>query len=281
VTVTPGAELTAAEFERFCGLIYKVSGIRIPPTKRVMVSNRLRRRLRATGLTTFAAYYALLTSSSAGAAEMPLFLDEITTNETYFFRDTQHFDWFGNDFLPALVRDAHARKRPRSLRVWSAAASTGEELYSLAMKVHERKDSLAGWKTTLLGTDLSAAVLAAARAGAYDERSLRNINPAQRQLYFDRDPSGVRWVVKPELRAMATWKVHNLLSAFGEPPFDLVLLKNVMIYFDPASKQTVVNNLRAAMADGGYLIVGPTEGVHNLLGGLVRHSTWLYQKAPA
>src|SRR4051794_20400131 len=111
------AELTDDEFTRFAALIYRVAGIRVPDTKRVMIANRLRRRLRGTGIATFAAYHAHLTSA-AGAAEMPRFLDAITTNETYFYRDIHHFDWFGDTFLPEAIDQARAHRRPRGLRVW-------------------------------------------------------------------------------------------------------------------------------------------------------------------
>ena len=271
-------ELTDEEFARYRALIYRVSGIQIPATKRVMVSNRLRKRLRATGISTFAAYYSMLTSPGPGEVEMPRFLDEITTNETYFFRDVHHFDWFGSTFIPELIAKAKLGKRSRSLRVWSAAASTGEELYSLAIKLMEHKAELSGWKITLLGTDLSGAVLNAAKAGVYDDRSLRAVTPDQRGLYFDHDPATQRWTVKPEVRALGTWKPHNLLKPVVGEPFDLILLKNVMIYFDADSKQTVVKNLLAAMAKDGCLIIGPTEGVHHLLGSVQRHNAWLDQR---
>jgi chemotaxis protein methyltransferase CheR len=276
---SPFLELTEQEFERFRGLIYKVSGIRIPPTKRVMVSNRLRRRLRATGIDAFSSYYSLLTTPGAAAeAEMPRFLDEITTNETYFFRDPHHFEWFGGTFLPELVKKARLGKHPRSLRVWSAAASTGEELYSVALKVQERKAELGGWKVVLFGTDLSPAVLDSARKGTYDERALRLVDKDQRRLYFDQDPAAQRWTVKPEVRALATWKSHNLLRPLLQDPFDLILIKNVLIYFDTESKKAVVAHLVDRLAKGGSLIVGPTEGIHNMLGALERKSAWLYQR---
>lgn len=270
-------ELTPEEFERYCGLIYRVSGIRIPTTKRVLVANRVRRRLRATGVESFSAYYTFLTSS-AGAAEMPKFLDEVTTNETYFFRDGHHFEWFGDTFLPEVVRQAALRKRPKTLRVWSAASSTGEELYSAALKVAARAREFSGWRTTLLGTDLSGAVLDAARAGSYDARALRLVNDNDRRRDFDYDPAAQRWVVKPAVRALTSWKCHNLLKPIDEEPFDCVFLKNVLIYFDTASKQTVVKNLLGALAKGGYLITGPSEGIYPMLGALTRHKTWLYQR---
>jgi chemotaxis protein methyltransferase CheR len=277
--LSPFLELTEPEFERFRQLIYKVSGIRIPPTKRVMVSNRLRRRLRATGIDSFSAYYAMLTAPDAHAeAEMPRFLDEITTNETYFFRDPHHFEWFGSTFLPALGRQARLGKHPRTLRVWSAAASTGEELYSIALKVQERRSELSGWKIALLGTDLSTAALDSARKGVYDERALRLISAEQRRLDFDHEPATDRYTIRPDIRALAQWKVHNLLRPLDAEPFDLILIKNVLIYFDLASKQTVVRNLIDRLASGGSLIVGPTEGIHGMLGALERKTPWLYQR---
>ena len=109
---------------------------------------------------------------------MPLFLDAITTNETYFFRDTQNYDWLGNTFLPEIIQQAALRKRPKSLRIWSAACSTGEEPYSVALKVLGKKQLLAGWRITILGTDLSGAVLNAAQAGTYDARAVRLIDPS-------------------------------------------------------------------------------------------------------
>ncbi len=268
-------ELTVDEFKRFCGLIYRLSGIRIPETKRMLVTHRVRRRLRATGIDSFGAYYALVTSP-AGATEVPRFLDEVTTNETYFYRDIQHFEWFGTTFLDELTTLARQRKRPKSLRVWSAAASTGEELYSLALKVMARKAELIGWRLSLLGTDLNGSVLDSARAGSYDARAMRLVSPEDRRLYFDKTAD--RWTVKPEVRALTAWKTHNLMQPIHEEPFDCIFIKNVLIYFDAESKKPVVKNLLGAMARDGYLVTGPSEGIYHMLKPLKRHKTWLYQR---
>lgn len=270
-------ELTPQEFDRFLALIYEAAGIKIPATKRVMVGNRLRRRLKATGVESFSAYYGLL-RSQAGAPEMPKFLDEITTNETYFFRDAHHFAWFGETFLPEVAKAGILRKRPKTLRVWSAAASTGEELYSAGLKYLAQKHAFARWAVTFLGTDISAAALAAARAGVYDDRAVRLVPADDRRRYFDEDPASKRWAIRDEVRALATWKVHNLMRPLRAPPFDCVFIKNVLIYFDAASKQTVVSRLIESLAAGGYLVVGPTEGIYNMLQPLEKVSTWLYRK---
>ncbi len=270
-------ELTDEEFKKFCALIYRVAGIRIGDNKRVLVANRVRRRLRATGIKTFAEYYAFLTSP-AGAGEMPLFLDAITTNETYFYRDHQHYQWLGQTFLPEILEQAAQRKRARVLRIWSAACSTGEEPYSIALKVMAVKPQFSGWRINLVGTDLSGSVLAAARTGSYDERAVHLVNPDERKKYFEEDAKTKRWVVKSELRSMVTWKLHNLLSPLKEEPFDCIFIKNVLIYFDTASKLTVVRNVLAAMGKGAYLVVGPTEGIYTMLDPLTKLKPWLYQK---
>lgn len=270
-------ELSVELFGRFIELIYRRSGIRIPPTKRVLIANRVRRRLVETGIPRYEDYYTYL-HSPAGRAELPRFLDEITTNETYFYRDKQQYDWLEQEFLPKLSRQAVLHRRPRRLRVWSAACSTGEELYSVALKVTGQPGGFAGWAVTLLGTDLSGKALDLARAASYDDRALRLVPVEDRQRFFDHDPGAGRYSVKPAFRRFAHWKRHNLLEPLAEPLFDCIFLKNVLIYFDATSKQTVVKHLLARLAPGGYLVIGPTEGVYHLLDELVRVKPWLYQK---
>lgn len=270
-------ELTDDEFKRFCGLIYHKAGIRIADTKRVLVSNRVRRRLRATGIKTFSEYYTFLTSP-AGGGEMPQFLDAITTNETYFYRDAHQYAWLEETFLPEITQRTSEHKHPRSLRIWSAACSTGEEPYSIALKVMAKRHLLTRWKIALVGTDLSGSVLASARAGVYDERALRQVTPEERKRYFESGPSEGRWTIKEEVRSLVTWKLHNLLTPLREDPFDCIFLKNVLIYFDTASKQTVVRNVLGSMAKGAYLVIGPTEGIYAMLDPLTKLKPWLYQK---
>jgi chemotaxis protein methyltransferase CheR len=270
-------ELTDGEYRNYCELIYRVAGIRVAENKRIMVGNRVRRRLRATGILTFAEYYTFLISP-AGNGEMPLFLDAITTNETYFFRDIQNYDWLGDTFLSEILQQAIARKRPKSLRIWSAACSTGEEPYSIALKLLARKPLLTGWRTTVLGTDLSGAVLDAARVGSYDARAIRLVDPGQRQAFFDEETIKQRWAIKPTVKAVVTWKQHNLLFPLKEDPFDCIFLKNVLIYFDTESKQAVVRNVIDSLARGGYLVTGPTEGIYTMLDSLRKLKPWLFQK---
>ena len=268
------AELDEADFERFLALIYRVAGIRIPASKKVMLTNRLRRRLRATGIASFAEYYERLTAPGS-ATEMPAFLDAITTNETYFYRDAQQYEWLGGTFLPEFARSASPRNKP--LRIWSAACATGEEAYSIALKVAANRPALAGREVTILGTDLSNAALASAKAGEYDDRAVHLVPVAERERSFTLDPVQRRWTLKPEIRGLVTWRYHNLLKPLASGAFDCIFIKNVLIYFDGESKQSVVRHLLASLAKGGYLVVGPTEGIFGMLGPLTRHKTWLYQ----
>jgi chemotaxis protein methyltransferase CheR len=270
-------ELTGEEYKRFCELIYRVAGIRIADNKRVMVSNRVRRRLRATGIESFAGYYTFLTSPS-GVDEMPFFLDEITTNETYFFRDPHQYEWLADTFLPEVAAAAGLKKRRKNLRIWSAACSTGEEPYSIGLKLLARKALFPGWPITLLGTDLSGAVLKSAQAGSYDARAVRLIEPDDRLAYFDVDKTTHRWTIRREVKALVTWKQHNLLRRLEGEPYDCIFLKNVLIYFDTDSKKTVVRHVIDTLAKGGYLVTGPTEGIYAMLDPLKRIKPWLYQR---
>jgi chemotaxis protein methyltransferase CheR len=271
--------LNDADFERFLALIYRVSGIRIPATKRVLVSNRVRRRLKSTGIADFNAYYTFLTSPS-GTDEMPRFLDAITTNETYFFRDQHQFEWFGKTFLTEMLELAQAHRRPKSLRIWSAAASNGSELYSLALILQERKAALHDWSISLLGTDLSEAALQEAREATYDARDLRLVEADRRRRYFHEDPKSQRWTLNAEIRALPKWQVHNLMRPLAtREKFDCIFLKNVLIYFDAESKQIVARHMIECLAPRGYLVLGPTEMIPQMLEPLERRQPWLYQKA--
>ncbi|MFM7131245.1 MAG: CheR family methyltransferase [Isosphaeraceae bacterium] len=178
--------LNEQEFERFRTLIYQLAGIRVAPTKQILISNRLRRRLKETGISNFENYYRHLTSP-AGKAEVAFFLDAITTNETYFFRDLSQFEWLGGPFLKEMTQAVAKGTHTRRLRVWSAASSSGEELYTISIVLREHSDQIGGWRLELLGTDLSQQVLDPARNGIYEERALRLVTAARRSAYFQQD----------------------------------------------------------------------------------------------
>lgn len=270
-------KLTQAQFDRFRDFIYRQSGIRVEPSKVTLVSNRIRRRLRAGGHADFDAYYTYLTSRG-GAAELEQFLDAVTTNETHFFRTPAHFDWFRGDFLTELITKQRNGERDSSLRVWSAACSTGEEAYSLAICIAENSLRLRGWKTTVVGTDISEAVLKDARQAVYRDRSLEEVTPVQLKRYFDAQPDGASWQVRTAVRELVEFRRHNLMEPLRVPHFDCIFIRNVLIYFDRESKMVVIRNLIQSLARGGYLVVGPSEGIYDMLDPLVKQSTSVYRK---
>lgn len=270
-------KLTPRQFELFREFIYRHSGIRVEIAKVTLVSNRIRRRLRAHGLADFDAYYRFL-SSPGGVAELEGFLDAVTTNETHFFRTGHHFDWFKDDFVADLLAREKAGQHPKQIRVWSAACSSGEEPYSLAICLLENSLRLRGWKLSIVGTDISEAALKQARQAVYKQRSLEEVSPARLKRHFDPDKDGQSWTLRKDARALVTFQRHNLIEPLKQPPFDCVFIRNVLIYFDRESKVKAIENLVRALDRGGYLVVGPSEGIYDMLGALVKRSTFVYQK---
>ncbi|MEW4567321.1 protein-glutamate O-methyltransferase CheR [Tautonia sp. JC769] len=264
-------------FDQFRALIYRTTGISIPETKRVMLSNRLNRRVKATGDATFESYYARL-ASGADRAELARFVDAVTTRETYFFRDPHHFRWLAHRFSQELVDRNRLGKHGRSMAIWSAACSGGEELYSILIRLAEAQQPPASWALKALGTDISEAALQSAREARYGDRSLRLVTEAERKRWFTFDAASSRWKLNDDLRARATFRAHNLLYPMRDGPFDCIFLKNVLIYFDAESKARVVKQMIGALAPGGYLVVGPTEGVYGMLEPLERIESWLYRR---
>lgn len=270
-------ELTPDQFVKLQAYIYRHAGIRIGDHKRLLVSNRVRRRVRATGKKDFAEYLKLL-YSPAGRDEITFFLNEITTNETYFFRDEHQYRWFQREFLQARVRESQHDTRLKSLKIWSAACSTGEEPYGLAMLLDETLQGHAGWRTSILATDLSTSALDKAKKGEFNDRAIHLVSPKHRQAYFRKPKEGQNWILADSIRSAVTFRNHNLLKPVVGGPFDCIFIKNVLIYFDDASKEVVVQHLLRALGPGGYLVVGPSEGIFRMLDALERKLPWLYQK---
>lgn len=270
-------QLTPEQFTAFQAFIYSVSGIRIQDGKITLLSNRIRRRLRETAIDTFDEYYRRLVGGQL-PGELEQFIDVVTTNETFFFRTASHFEWFAGPFLDDLVSRADAGMHPRSLRVWSAACSTGEEPYSLAICVAEQATRLSGWPISILGTDISESVLSVARKATYGERSLEHVDALRRSRHFTAGADGTTWTVKPSLTKWCEFRRHNLLEPARGGPFDCIFIRNVMIYFDRDSKQKAVGHLVDALAPGGALVVGPADGIYDLLGALEKRSIFIYRK---
>jgi chemotaxis protein methyltransferase CheR len=269
-------QLSRIQFERFREFIYANSGIRVLDTKLSLLSNRIRRRLKAGAFADFDTYYRHLTSVQ-GRAELQHFLDSITTNETFFFRTQSHFDWLSSEFFNHILEEQRRGVRQRSLRIWSAGCATGAEPYTIAICLHENRHRFRDWSTVVLGTDISEEALREARAGVFRARAVEAVaQPRRRRCFTATD--GDRWQVRSELKRLVSFEQHNLMKPMRQAPFDCVFIRNVLIYFDRDSKRRVVANLIDAMVPGGLLVVGPSEGIYDVLDPLVRQHTFLYRK---
>ncbi len=272
------AEITDAELTRYAALIYERTGIRVSPKKTTLLSNRLRRRLRETGIATYEAYLAHLKRLPSKDAEWDKFLQEITTHETYLFRDESQWDWFRQTFLAEVAAAARAGTRPKRLRIWSAAASTGDEAMTIASCVLA---SLAGantWQIQIVGTDIGVGALEHAQQAVYCERAMRLVPEDYKTRYFKKATNANVWQAKPALTDLVRYRQHNLLDKLAEPPFDLVFVKNVLIYFDQASKQIVLNHVRNLLVPGGLLVAGGAEGISDQLKDFERIQPWLFRR---
>jgi len=263
-------ELSPSEFELFRKLIYQRAGIALSDNKSPLVSSRLARRLRGLSLPTFRDYHRLLQQPDQ-AAELQTAIDLLTTNETYFFRESRHFD---------VIAD-HARSRGRSqgpYRIWSAACSSGEEPYGLAMVLSERLGE-AGWE--IFASDLSASMLVRAREARYDIAAARQIPPAYLRRYCLKGTGEFddTLLVQRSLRSRVSFGQVNLNEALPSLGwFDAILIRNVMIYFDADTKQRVVDRLLSILRPGGLLIVSHAESLNGIVGPLNKVSPSIYQR---
>lgn len=249
-----------SEFDFIRNLVYERSRISLSADKRELVSARLGKRLRATNLPTVGDYCRLLQSPGA-EAELANLIDAISTNHTFFFRENAHFEFLRQTVLPEMRARAAKERWPR-LHVWSAACSSGEEPYSLAITL---ADSLTGWPWHIEATDISHRVLEKARAGIYRDDTVGRLPKATIQTHFQRGfgPQDGNFRVKAALRAQVEFRHLNLLE--GEPPFrepfQVIFCRNVMIYFDRPTQEELVNKLSRQLVPGGYLFVGHAESL--------------------
>jgi len=264
-------QITDQEFALFQRLIYKIAGISLSDAKKVLLVGRLSRRLRVYEFGTFTQYYRMLATGDH-PEEVQTMVDLLTTNETYFFREPKHFDFLRDEII--------ARRNNTSLlRVWSAASSSGEEVYSIAMTLAEALPR-APWE--VVGSDISTQVLAKATAGHYSLARTEGIPPGHMQKYCLK---GVRanagtFLIAPELRNKTSFYQINLMhpvqAEIGE--FEVVFLRNVMIYFDPETKAKVVHNLLPRLKPGGHLIIGHSETLNGITDRVISVQPTIYRK---
>lgn len=262
--VDAAVTITTREYEQFRQLVLAASGIGLGDAKRELLVARLSRRVRELGLASFGAYYDHVVADRSGE-ELVRLLDRITTNETSFFRERSHFDLLATDVFPRWRAEAAAGGRARKVRAWSAACSTGQEPYSIAMLMLEHLPPEDGWDLEVLGTDLSTRALQVARSATWPIARAEEI-PApllRRHMLRGTGAQVGRFRAAPALRRLVRFQRLNLM----DPPyevageFDLVFCRNVMIYFTPAGRAAVVEQLANRLAADGYLFVGHAESL--------------------
>jgi chemotaxis protein methyltransferase CheR len=252
--ITAALRISDTEFGQFQRFIFEAAGITLTDAKKALVSGRLARRLNVCEVSSYGEYFRLLTSGDA-PLEFQTAVDLLTTNETYFFREPKHFEFLRQDIERGTLRSRS------SLRVWSAAASSGEEAYSTAMLL---EDCLPGRSWEVIGSDISASVLERARAGHYSMDRISHFPPGylQRFCLKGRDAQEGTLLVQRALRNKVRFSRVNLnepLPHLGA--FDVIFLRNVLIYFSMETKRKVVARVLNILKPGGYLFVGHSESL--------------------
>jgi chemotaxis protein methyltransferase CheR len=266
--------ISAHEYQRLAHLIRLECGIDFPPAKRDMVESRLARRARALGIESLSAYCEHLHTSEGRREEVGRLIDEVTTHKTDFFREPAHFDYLVDRIVPELMRAGIGLRRP--LRVWSAASSTGEEPYTLAMVLLDYGASLASpeagfqptFRFSIEATDVSQGVLEKARHAVYPSSAVAPVPAAFRRKYLLRSKDRQRSLVRiaPEVRSRVEFRPLNLMdSDYGfSGLLDVIFCRNVMIYFDRATQRQILLKILSALPEGGYLIMGHSESLNGL-----------------
>ena len=259
-----GHSLDPQDFEAFRKFLQQVCGIFLAGNKQYLVETRIRRILNERKLATLGDLVKLMQRPQETTLRGQV-IDAMTTNETYWFRDNYPFVLLRRDIFPQLMATAsHA-----SIRVWSAACSSGQEPYSISMMAEECQRSgvnRGGRNVEVLGTDLSGRILEQARQAEYDRFSvLRGLDAEQLKAYFEEVPANNTWRVRENLRQRVSFRSYNLMDSFGSlGKFDLIFCRNVLIYFTGDLKQDILRRLHGALRPKGILFLGASEGIANV-----------------
>lgn len=271
-------QLGNKEFKFICKLVYETTGIVLGEGKREMVYRRLMRRTRELKIPSFSEYCQLL--KVADSQELPNFVNAITTNLTSFFREQHHFDYLRDTFLPEHQRDFLSSRR---LRIWSAACSTGEEPYSLAMTVNEAMGSiLSAWDVAILATDLDTNVLETAKQGVYRSDSIKDLPHSRRKRWIKKGSGDKQNFVKvnPSLAKLITFKQLNLLEQWPmRGPFDVIMCRNVLIYFDKDTQEGLIDRFTSMLRPGGLLLLGHSESIRKNLDRFESRGRTMFEKS--
>ena len=257
-------ELTDQEYREIANFVHKTAGINLLDGKKELMRTRLSKRIRALKFNNFRAYFKHVMSDHTGE-EIVFLLDALATNLTSFFREPQHFQFMAKDYLPELEKRRKAQNS-RKLRIWSAACSSGEEPYTIAMVVLDKNPYFGqGGDFKILGTDISTKVLTMAKQGLYGPERVKDIPPQMLQKHFTRietDRGERMYQVTPQLRSTIAFQRLNLMDPLPfQRPLDLIFCRNVMIYFDKETIASLVDKYYKILAPGGYLFIGHSESL--------------------
>jgi len=265
-------QITDAEFKKLTRLLYDIAGITLSDAKKMLLTGRLSKRLTALGLATYSQYFNYV-SDRVHADELQFMVDLLTTNETYFFREPKHFE-----FLKQISSAAH--KNAGTYRVWSAAASIGAEAYTIAMILADQLGENGAWE--VLGTDINNSVLSQARRGQYRIGEAEKIPPQYLKKYCLKGKGDQQdtLLIDKKIRNHVRFEQLNLnrdgMKKLGD--YDVIFLRNVLIYFDIPTKQRVIANLLPSLKNDGYFIVGHSESLNGICTALVQEKPTIYRK---
>ncbi|MDD2279202.1 MAG: protein-glutamate O-methyltransferase [Bacteroidales bacterium] len=259
------AQLTHDEFDKLSKFIYKESGIKMPPVKKVMLQSRLQKRLRHLNILNFKDYIDYVFSKDGLNDELIHMLDVVSTNKTDFFREPVHFDFLSKEALPQFILD---NNNPKTIKVWSAGCSSGEEPYTLAIVLEDFAEKNPGFDYSIVGTDISTDILQKAVDAVYKDDRVQVIPIETKRKYFLRSKDRVNSTVKvaPNLRRKVRFGRLNFMDSYYDVPemFDVVFCRNVLIYFDRETQEKVIQKLCAKLKPNGYFFLGHSESIMNM-----------------
>ncbi len=257
----PPVPVTQEEFRRLCDFLYRRTGMLFTEAKRYFVDRRVGERMAATGSASFASYFARLRSDHGGEIEQ--FVNAFTVNETYFYREDHQLRCLTSDLLP---RRLAAQPGQKGVRIWSVPCSSGEEPYSIAMWLLENWPPVDSYEVEIVGSDIDTDVLEAARNGIYGKRALMRLTPELIGAYF-KPLAGDRWQILEDLRGSVSFTAGNVMEpdqARTHGRFDVIFCRNLLIYFDDASRRLAAENLFESLVPGGYICLGHTESMSRI-----------------
>ena len=258
------AQLSDADFVKLSTFIYSNYGIKLPLSKKIMLQSRLASRLKVNNMNSYADYTKFVLSGAAGEAEIINMIDLVSTNKTDFYREAMHFDFMREVVLPEYIN----RGTNEPLKIWSAASSSGEEAYTIAMVISEFIETNRRFDFEILGTDISSRILEKATLGIYPIDRVDVVPLAQKKKYLlrSKDQENPRVRIAPFLRSRTRFQRLNLMDASYNVPkeFDLIFCRNVLIYFDRETQEKVINKLCLHLKKGGYFFLGHSESISGI-----------------